>query len=158
MNFYDLLECIQLKTILTALEPDSESLWRAKCRDYSQKFHTPLHLVFDLDPEFVLLNLYEEDNTTKKINSNLDDVLDRLYRIQDPTYAPMLDEEVEELVDAVLMREMKRKGEIKPDKSEKSVLAKPTLEKIAPITSGGLKFDDLNKLEADEMGKGSFTE
>lgn len=158
MNFYDLLETLYLKSVKTALDPDAEALWRAKCRAYSAKFNTPLHLVNDLDPEFVLTNLYELENTREHVTENLEEILDKLYKARDPDYEPMDDEEVEDLVDAVLNKEIKRLGQkpilvAKPKNAEK-VLA--PIETAEP-KSGGLSFDNLNRQdEMSDFGKNGF--
>lgn len=147
MDFYGLLEHIQVKSILFALSPNDQSIWRGMCREYSEKFHTPLHVVYELDAEFVLTNLFETEFSTKNVKKNLDEILDRLYRMRDPNYEAMDNAELEDLVDAVLNKEMKRKGEIRND---------PKIEEPKP-TQGGVNFAGLDRMdEIAERGKSGF--
>src|ERR1700676_3956774 len=99
MDFYLLFELGQLKAIHLALEPSLESLWRIKCRDYSQIFHTPLHVVMnDLHPIMVLQALYETQYPPSIVNEELEELMDTLQKIKDPTYSRMTQQETEDLV------------------------------------------------------------
>lgn len=140
MRFDEFLEFHQIKAVYSALNPGFESVWRAKCREYSIKFHTPLHLVHTMDPEFIVQNLYEDEYNKKHVNNNLDEILDQLRRIKDPTYEPLPQQEIEDLVDAVLNKEIKRN-------SKKAVSVEP------PPTQGGMSFGNLAKQDEAEHGK-----
>lgn len=147
MDFYDILEHIQVKSILFALSPNDQYIWRRMCREYSEKFHTALDRVHQLDPEFVLTNLFEEEFSTTNVKKNLDEILDRLYRLRDPNYEVLDDAALEDLVDAVLSKEMKRKGEVRND---------PKLEEPKP-TQGAMNFSGLDHMdEIAERGKSGF--
>lgn len=149
MDFYGLLEHIQVKSILLALSPKDHYVWRKMCREYSERFHTPLDRVHDLDPEFVLTNLFEEEFSTNNVKKNLDEILDRLYRLRDPNYEAVSSADLEDLVDLVLNKEMKRKGEVRND---------PKPEEPKP-TEGGMSFSGLDRMdEIAERGKSGFKE
>jgi hypothetical protein len=142
IEFNDFMEFCKLRAIACALEPNMESIWRRICREYSLKFHTPLHLVHELDPDFILTNLYETDYTISNAKENTREYLDVLYRMKDPNYEELVQEDLEDLVDAVMMKEMKRKGEVRGEVKPEKIWS--DLPK-----SGGRKFTDLEKLETE---------
>lgn len=152
--FLELIEQAELLALHAAISPSIESIYRLKCRQYSVMFHTPLDRVMELDPAFVLQALYEDRFSASAVDEELEELLDRLYTIQDPTYSRISQAETEDLVDSVLQKEMKRLGKNKP--SEKTLLAKNTSEKETKTTnpkSGGLSFESLEK--ADEAIEGN---
>jgi hypothetical protein len=156
MDLFSLFELAQLKAIEVAVDPTLESVWRSKCRDFSQKFFTPLAEVLNMDPSFVLQNLYEEEYTPASVREDLEGILERLYSIKDPTYTKIDKAELEELVDNVMNREIARAKKKKPitqqtiqEDIKKAELNKPK--------SGGINFSDLEKTdERGELGKSGF--
>lgn len=151
IDFYSLLELSQLKAIHAALEPSIDSVYRMKCREYSIKFNTPLHIVVnELDPLFILQALYEEQYTPSIIEEEIEEILDRLYTIKDPTYSRMSKEETESLVDAVLNKEISRLSKKKSPTQEtiQSEIKSAEVEKLNKPKSGGLNFSDLERLES----------
>jgi hypothetical protein len=153
-DFYSLIELQQLKAIALALEPNLDSIYRIKCRNYSQKFQTPLHLVYELDPVQVLRDLFEDQYPPSIVEEELEELMDRLYTMKDPSYSRMSAEETEELVDAVLNREIKRLSKKKPPTQE---TIKADIKAAEIPKSGGMNFADLEKLEAKaETNKAGF--
>jgi hypothetical protein len=155
-DYYSLLEFEQLKAIQCALEPSLESAFRIKCRQYSDRFKTPLHLVMDLNPAFVLQHLYEDQYSVQEVEEDLQNVLELLYKVRDPNYEPMDQQEIEGLVDAVLNKELARY-----DKKNKKAPTQQTIrEDIKKVEqkpkSGGMNFDDLGKSDekAETNGPG----
>lgn len=154
MDFYNLLEITQLRAIQAALQPSAESVWRMRCRAYSEKFFTPLHVVMhELDPAFVLQALYEERYTPSEVQEDLEGILETLYRIKDPNYNAVTQQETEDLVDNVLNKEIARLAKKK----------RPTQETIqqdiksAKPKSGSMNFQDLEKMESlVESNKSGF--
>jgi len=146
-SFYDLFQLCRLRAIGLAIEPTTESIWRMRCREYSERFHTPLHVVEnELDPIFVLQHLYEIQYSPGVVEEELNEILEQLYTIKDPNYSPLSKEEMEDLVDAVMNKEIKRLSKSK----------RPTQETIAdeikkaetkPPKKGSMNFGDLEKLE-----------
>jgi hypothetical protein len=58
-----MIDFSKLRLIATsdAIEQSLEYYWRRVCRDYSQRFHTPLHVVEgDLSPAYVFRHVVEE--------------------------------------------------------------------------------------------------
>lgn len=52
---------IQILAIKSAEQPDWGDIYRTICREYSEKYHTPLHIVEnELDQEYVLSHYYED--------------------------------------------------------------------------------------------------
>lgn len=152
MDFYDFLRYSELKAIYSALDPTLASIYRQKCRAYSETFHTPLHEVHNLDPEFVLQNLYEMEYTIRSVEEDIEGVLEYLYKMKDPTYNPLSKEDTEDLVDAAL-NNLIRKG---LGKKLKKVILKETIDLPVP-KSGGMTFGDLEKKEEiAEQGKSGF--
>lgn len=154
MDFYSLVEFSQLKAIHAALEPSIDSIYRLKCREYSIKFHTPLHVVVnELDPVFILQSLYEDQYHPSIVEDELEELLERLRTIQDPTYSKMSQEDVEDLVDHVMNKEIKRMGLSKKPKEVKK--EEPKEKTVAK--SGSMDFSSLQRSESDsESGKGNF--
>lgn len=148
-DFYEVMQIAEVKAIHSALDPTMASIWRRKCRDYSLTFHTPLHMVYQLDPEFVLQNLYEMEYTVNGVSEDLESILEYLYKAKDPTYQPINPAETEELVDAALNNLIKKGLGKKPKQVEKKEVSLPK--------SGGLSFTDLAKAEESaEQGKSGF--
>ena len=154
LDFYSLFELAQIEAISVAIEPTMDSMWRSRCRDYSIRFHTPLHVVMnELNPMTVLQALYEDRYHPSIVQDELEELLDILNKIKDPSYARMSAEETEALVDAVLNREIAR--------FEKKKKKAPTTDSIqadikqAQPKSGSMNFGELESLEAEkESGKG----
>jgi len=150
-SFYDLFDICRLRAIALAIDPTTESIYRMRCREYSEKFHTPLHVVEkELDPIFVLQHLYEVQYSPRVIDEELNEVLEQLYRIKDPNYNPMTKAEMEDLVDAVLNKEIERLSKKKRPTQEtiKNEIKKETLkEEIQKPKKGSMNFGDLEKLE-----------
>ena len=145
MDFFDLIEQSTIEAIQSALEPNAESIYRIKCRQYSTQFFTPLKEVYDLDPTFVLRELAEDLYKPSEVREEPEEILEKLYKIQDPAYERMSAQETEDLVDAVLNHELKRKGkkkEVKENTSEKNTIQKEKSK------SGGMTFSDLDKQDS----------
>jgi hypothetical protein len=155
-DFYSLFELSQIKAIQSALDPSLDSIWRMRCRDYSVKFHTPLHTVInDLDPIFVLQQLNEDRYHPSVVEEELEELLETIYKIKDPTHSKMSDQETEDLVDAVLNREIQRLAKKKAPTQE-TIKAEIKQAESKP-KSGGMTFGDLEKMESKaEVNKAGF--
>lgn len=88
VDFKDLLEYCQVEAIANRVKPTEASVYRALCRTYSEKFHTALPLVLEMDPEHVILNVYEAQAEDMDIEDyqKLEHVLDTIRSIEDPDY------------------------------------------------------------------------
>ena len=86
--------------------------------------------------------------------------MDELYTIQNPEYSRISKEQLEELVDAVMNKEIQRASKKKPvtqqtiaEDIKESVSKKPIEKKDPPVKlpkSGGMNFSDLDKLESNQ--------
>ena len=150
-DLLSLLELSQIKAIGNAIDPTLESIWQLKCREYSKTFHTPLHVVLDLDPELVLDSLYAEKYGLGIEDSEIEDLLEILYKIKDPTYSKISREEMEAMVDMVINKETAR---LKKQKVVETSLPGDKPIEINPVKpqvkSGGMNFADLEKQEAGQ--------
>lgn len=140
MNFFELFEYAQIRAIEAAITPSMESIWRSRCRLYSQKYFTPLHEVERLDPIKVLQALYEDQYPPSIVDEELQELLDTLHKIKDPNYSRMSAEATEEFVDAVLNRELARFNKKKAPTPE-SIQQEVAKEEAKP-KSGGLAFNN----------------
>lgn len=59
MNDFDRIEAIRIRALRAVWRPDHEALMRRIFRWYSEKYHTPLHLVQDLPEEDILQTWFE---------------------------------------------------------------------------------------------------
>lgn len=107
---------------------------------YSQKFFTPLHEVEKLDPIKVLQALYEDQYPPSIVEEELQELLDTLHKIKDPSYSRMSAEATEEFVDAVLNREIARHNKKKVPTPE-SIQQEVAKEEMKP-KSGGMTFSN----------------
>jgi hypothetical protein len=158
VDFYDLLELAQLRAIHSALEPSADSIFRIKCRQYSEKFHTPLDRVMnELDPNLVLQALFEDQFPPSIVEEEAEDLLDRLYTIKDPSYRRISQEETENLVDSVLNREIARLAKTKKKAPTPENIQEAVKQAEAKPKSGSMSFGDLEKMEtASEANKSGF--
>jgi hypothetical protein len=88
IEFKDLLEYCQVQAIASKVSPTEDSVWRSLCRTYSTLFHTPLNMVLEMDPEHVILNVYEHQ--TEEVDTDdyqkLEHIMDILLGVEDPNY------------------------------------------------------------------------
>jgi hypothetical protein len=157
LDFYSLFELAEIKAINAALQPSLESVWRMRCREYSTLFHTPLHVVmYELDPEMVLQALNEEKFPPRIVEEELEELAEILYKIKDPKYSRLSKEDLEEMVDAVLNREIARAEKKKkaPTQQEITSEVKAAEVKSKIPKSGGMNFSNLEKIDSDSEANG----
>lgn len=88
IEFKELLEFCQVEAIANIVTPTEISVYRSLCRRYSEMFHTPLHIVMELDPEHVILNVYEKQSEEMDLEdyNKLEHIMDTIRSIEDPEY------------------------------------------------------------------------
>jgi len=88
IDFKEILEYCQAEAIASSVAPTEASVWRSICRSYSKKFSTPLAAVLKLDPEHVILNVYEDQASELDLEDyqKLEHMMDTLMGIEDPNY------------------------------------------------------------------------
>ena len=153
MDFKSLLDYAKSQAILNTLESNEVSVWRAICRSYSSEFSTPLHLCLDgtIPPEDILLAFFESQLKDFDEDKDLGNLLDQIYRIEDPDY----DDEKEAEVKAFMKKAAKEEAErIRLGKPiHKAMKNEATLEKTSEtpkLSSGSVDF---SHLEEDEDGR-----
>lgn len=110
MDVFSLLELAQARAIFNKLKPTEASVWRGVMREYSRSFSTPLHEVIKLDPEVVLLNLYEYqfDALDLEEDADFNRLMDTLHKLEDPDYDANHDKEEEEYNKKAVLEEEER--------------------------------------------------
>jgi hypothetical protein len=162
MDFWDLLQSLRAQSIADLVVPDEAAIWRQYCRKYSKTFHTPLHAVFELDPEHVVLSVLEdnlENAGGENLDENIDDLLERIYAIEDPNYESMKAAELAEIDKQIEEEEAERVRLNKPLHAklqkilpENTLLEnkKPEAPKIPP--SGGINLSYLAEQDSADGG------
>jgi len=163
MELYELIQALKVQSIADLFEPDADSIWRWYCRNYSKAFFTPLYQVMNLDPQHVILSVLEnnlEPAGGENLEDNVEDLLERVYAIEDPTYESMKRKELEEIdseierIEALRIKENRpiHKSLKVPDVFKKTLLKEEKVEapKIPP--SGGINLSYL--AEQDSEGGG----
>lgn len=158
IEFKELLEYCQVEAIASKLKPTEDSVWRALCRSYSKLFHTPLSLVLEMDPEHVILNVYEdqaEDMNTEDYQK-LEHILDTIKSIEDPDYESKKNEEQDEFDRQAELEEEER---IKAGRAVHPLLQRDLDKKRAAEkgeepppkmpTSGMINLDYLSKQDSE---------
>lgn len=107
-KFQELLDCCLAEAIENSLVVTQESIYQGYCRAYSKTFHTPLHLVYHLDPKDVIKAILEERYSTVDVITNLDTILDAVYTLEDPEYVKQKEVDMGDFAEAAAEREQKR--------------------------------------------------
>jgi hypothetical protein len=126
MDFKELTEYCQAVALMSKILPDEGAVWRYICRKYSAKFSTPLDQVQIMDPEHVILNVYEEQLDELNLEQNLENFLDMIYTLEDPAYEA---QKKQELGDFISQAEKQESDRIKAGKP-----IHPRMAKDAEVT------------------------
>ena len=169
MSFKNLIDYCSAKALANSMEPTEESVWNALCREYSTKFHTRLDVVMnDLDPELVVLQVYESRLENVDHEENLEQILDSIYTLENPEYSKdkaaeqqVFDEQAEKEEEERLERgeslfKHLSSRSVKNRAKEKKEVAKKVTPKPSKLPkSGGLNMEKLAHL-AEEEEEGGF--
>lgn len=168
MIFRALIDFCSAEALSNSMEPTEEAVWRSICREYSTKFHTPLFQVMEnMDPEFVILQVYEARLENIDHEENLEQILDSIYTLEDPAYSKekaaeqqsfdeQAEKEEEERLERgeSLFKHLTRRSVKKAQTKMKEILAKETPKPSALPKSGGLNMDRLAHLADEDQGSG----
>jgi hypothetical protein len=158
IQFKELLEYCQAEAIATRMNPTEDSVWRALCRTYSKMFHTPLSQVLEMDPEHVILNVYEDQAEDMDIEdyNKLEHILDTIRTIEDPNYEAKRKDEQDEFDRQAELEEEERirSGKAVHRSLQKDLDAKRLLEKgeeppEKKPTGGMINLDYLSKQDSE---------
>lgn len=114
IGFYDLVETIKLESIASKLKPTALSDWYWFCRQYSQKFYTPLHQVMEMSPEVVVRAVFDSQLDDLKVDENIDSIMDMVYQIEDPEYDSKKEKDLEDFIAQAEAEEEERVLEGRP--------------------------------------------
>lgn len=158
IEFKDILETCQAEALAGRLNPTEDSVWRSMARTYSKTFHTPLADVLQMDPEHVILNVYEsqaEDLDLEDYNK-LEHIMDTLRSIEDPEYeAKKRDEQAEFDRKAELEEEERVKSgravhpSLQKELDRKRLLEQSNQEPEKRPTGGSINLDYLSKQDSE---------
>ncbi len=156
MDFNDLLECMEAEALSNKLFATEASIYEYICRRYSQRFSTPLHLVMELDPAFVVRMHYEAELDEVDLEENLESVLDQAYALQDPNYERSKKDQFAEDIKKYEAQEAERIAKGLPvhkamAKMPKKTSEKTLLKKEEPTLAGPTEgFVNFGHLKVDE--------
>jgi primosomal protein N' len=126
-----MIDIKQLKEIALAnvVDPTNEYYYRYICRWYSKTFHTPLHEVFTLPFQDVILAYFEEGYESMEEEDRFEDMM----RAVDPDFDAKEEEAIQEFISMIEEEEEnKRRAKAERDKA-KNFLHKDasTLDKVS---------------------------
>jgi hypothetical protein len=132
-DFSYLIETLKVEALASKLYPTSESNWRWFCRQYSEKFHTPLHLVLEMSPELVLLNVFESQTDSLDLENSIVDIMDKVYVIEDPSYEAAQEKDLQDFIKDAEAEERQRVADGKPAPGQqKNSPFAPKPKKVTP--------------------------
>lgn len=139
-----LLVYCKIKAIQNALTPSEESVFDSFCRAYSKRFFTPLHIVRQLDPEFVIQSVFDDNYEEVDVFDEIEGILEDIYKIESPGYEKQQKVDMDAFIKNMEQREKRRlRGE--QDKDDKR---KAMLRPAGPVKSSGSV--DFSKLKDDK--------
>lgn len=159
MDFKELLDYCQAQAIAHTLESTEMSVWRSLCRNYSKTFHTRLDLVLEMDPEAVMLAVFEEQLDDFDEAKDLDNLLDKLYALEDPEYESQKAVELDDFIERAEAEEterLKAGKPIHPAMKNDSSLPAPKEKPVEELPKSGKL--NLSYLEREENPFGQFEE
>lgn len=162
VSLQDLIDCCQSGAIANKLLSNEETVYRKICRDYSTKYHTPLHIVMSLDPEHVILTVFEGqlDEIDVDDPEALENMVETLNIIDDPNYESSKESELQRFIDDAEKEEEDRLDSGKPihkaiarETSIKNTLPEKPIQKNDKKAGGYLNLSYLEAMDKDEGGE-----
>ena len=153
LEFEELVEICKAEAIAFKLFPTEQSSWRYFCRKFSEKFHTPLKEVFEMDPEMVILNVYESQLEDLTIEDKIDQIMEQIYTIEDPNYESQKEEDLEDFIRQAELEEEERiaKGEGLKIRSQKNRFNPSKKDPDTPKDLPKEGFVDFSHFETEEQ-------
>lgn len=157
----DILDVSMVDSLLNKVEPTEHSAYRFICREYSKKFHTPLHIVeHELALDYVILHYCESQLDAMDIDENIEKILDKLYELQDPEYVKQKKQNLDEDIKKYEDEEELRLAEGRPihgrSKKSSGVIGKPIEKKkeVAKVipTKGSISLAHLESEDSEGSG------
>ena len=134
--------------LANVLDPDDGYYFRAICRFYSEKFHTPLHEVYRLPIHTVLINYFEA--TLEMLDE--DDVEEKVAKAVDPNFGNNEEESIQDFIGMI-------EEEIAGKRKVKKKLMKDLKDGFPVLNEGKGKPQSLQKGSATATsGRRVFTD
>jgi len=137
MNF----DKIQAIAVAGVLNPDMEAFHRYICREFSQRFNTPLKQVEEYAPDYVLLH-FLEDMYNRSDEEKLDELM---YRIADPDGFRQGEQALYDLIKSLEQNNLKKQS----SKLPKSKVTK--FEDEGAIDNAGEGLETLTPSDLDDL-------
>lgn len=153
MTFRDLLETTQAIALSNRLNPTEEAVYTRYCREFSKRFSMSLIEVYDLNPEFVLTELFSDYLSDWDTDERMEDFLDLHGSLSDQDYDAKKERDYREQMRRILEEERLRVKEKRP--IHESMSPKQTQKKEIP-KSGGINMDLIKQLQNEEKESGKF--
>lgn len=152
IKFQDVIDLARSIALASKVSPTEESVWRSMCRSYSTKFATPLHLVMELDPEFVLIHHYESQfDELDDLEEIIESFLDVVYGLEDPEYEKAKKDNDDEFAEEVEQQELLRVAKVKAkaEALKKTASEEPKAPDSNLPQSGGINLSYLASEESE---------
>jgi hypothetical protein len=114
LHIVDVIEFCQVEAIANKISPNAASRWRNFCRIYSKAFSTKYTEVLEMDPEFVITAVFELELDSVDVTDKMEELMDRVYSIEDPNYEAAKEHDLQEFIDQALEEEEERLKKGKP--------------------------------------------
>jgi hypothetical protein len=125
MSLKELIDTCKAEAIAYKLYPNALSEWRWFCRQYSKLFNTALHIVETMDPEHVILHIYEEQLEEVDAVEHIDELMRKIYAIEDPEFEKLQEDDLQNFVKMAEEEEKERLASGRP--VHKQELDEPSL-------------------------------
>jgi hypothetical protein len=156
MDIRDIIDASLAVAIQGKLTNNPEFFYRKICRSYSKNFNTPLSEVMEMAPYDVMLSYFEEsiDNLDLDTPEHVEEILDRIYTILDPSYSNTKEEEIQDFIKHV---ETLNDKKIEKNKPKEEPPENSLLEKQNPLPQnlpkgGMINLEYLAKLDNESGG------
>lgn len=134
-----LIETCKAKALESALIPSFDGVYKSFCRRYSIKFHTPLYLVYKMDPEEVIQTIFDDQYENYDVIEKIEEILEQIYTLESPDYKKQKEEDIVDFIKAAEEREIariKRNKILEEDRKVIKIEEKPK--------QGSVDFSSLN--------------
>jgi len=149
----DIIDYCKAEAISGKFYPTEVSNWRWFCREYSKTFHTPLLTVMSMDPEHVILTVFEDGYDSRRLRKaeDVEFIVTELRRLEDPDYDANQEKVMNDWSAGIEQWEENRvaKGAPIPHKND----PKPIPPKPLP-KEGGINLDYMSREEEGDPENG----
>jgi hypothetical protein len=154
VDFLELIKMCRAEALAGKLYPTAESQWRFFCRQYSQRFSTPLEQVLNLDPEHVILHVLETQTDDIDVEENIEQIMEKIYQIADPNYDAKVKKEQDDFDKKALEEEEERLRLNKPvHPSERNTLLPKAPQKEPEIQAPPAHLPKEGYLDLSYLGE-----